>query len=233
MIKAILTDIEGTTTSISFVKDVLFPHARAHIGHFVHSHRQSPEVDHLLAEVRQLAHLSDQAGDADLVACLIEWIDQDRKLTPLKALQGMIWEQGYAQGDFHGHLYPDVAARLKDWHQRGYRLGIYSSGSVRAQKLLFTHTEWGDLTPLFSDYFDTGVGAKQDVNAYREIIRLMGLAPDHLLFLSDMPAELNAAREAGLHTCRLVRQVDEHPDTKNHPIASDFDAVDRLILNKT
>ncbi len=228
MIQAILTDIEGTTTSLSFVKDVLFPYARSHLAAFINDHRHLPEVRGHIAEARQLADLPEDSDDAHLITRLIEWIDQDRKLTPLKALQGMIWEQGYARGDFHGHLYPDTVEWLRTWHQRGYRLGIYSSGSVHAQKLLFAHTEWGDLTPLFSHYFDTRVGAKQETRSYREIARLMALPPGDILFLSDMTGELDAAREAGLATCQLIRDAVEDSANceRSHPIAHDFSKID-------
>ncbi|MEY4193955.1 MAG: hypothetical protein RLZZ226_323 [Pseudomonadota bacterium] len=236
MIAAILTDIEGTTTALSFVKEVLFPYSRSHIASFLDANRYSPEVGQLLAEARRLADLPDNGDDALLVGRLIEWIDQDRKLTPLKALQGMIWEQGYLRGELQGHLYPEVAEWLTTWQQQGYRLGIYSSGSVHAQKLLFAHTHRGDLTPLFSHYFDTRVGAKQAVDSYREISRLMACTPDALLFLSDMPGELNAAREAGLITCQLIRDAVGQPAAQEepiHPVAHDFSDVNRLLQAST
>lgn len=204
MIRAVLTDIEGTTSSLSFVKDVLFPYARRNIGGFVRGHADDARVATLLDETRR--EMGDPEADLDaVVARLIEWIDRDRKVTPLKALQGLIWEAGYAAGDFRGHVYEDAVAALRDWHRNGVRLYVYSSGSVHAQKLLFAHTEYGDLTPLFSGYFDTRVGPKAEAASYRHIAGQVGEAPETILFLSDIVAELDAAREAGLQTCQLVR----------------------------
>ena len=204
MIRAIVTDIEGTTSSLSFVKDVLFPYARAHMAAFVREHAQDPDVALQLEAVRR------EAGDAALkqeavIEQLIVWIDQDRKITPLKALQGMIWEEGYRRGDFQGHVYPDAARTLRDWNARGLDLYVYSSGSVQAQKLLFGHTGFGDLTPLFAGYFDTNVGGKLEVGSYRAIAMSIGLVPAEILFLSDVCAELDAAAAAGCRTRWLVR----------------------------
>ena len=155
MIQAILTDIEGTTSSLSFVKDVLFPYSRAHLADFVRAQAQVPAVRKQLDEVSRLtgrALTNDEAS-----AQLIAWIDEDKKITPLKALQGLIWEAGYKQGDYQGHVYEDAVRQLRAWKQRGLKLYVFSSGSILAQKLLFGHTAWGNLTPLFSDYFDTTI----------------------------------------------------------------------------
>ena len=210
MIRAVLTDIEGTTSSLSFVKDVLFPYARAHLAAFVHDHAQDPRVAPRLDEVRR------EAGDTGLsldavIDRLVDWIDQDRKITPLKALQGMIWENGYRRGDFQGHIYPDAEQMLRDWQARGLALYVYSSGSVQAQKLLFEHTAFGDLTPLFDGYFDTTVGGKQDAGSYRAIAASIGIAPVDILFLSDVRAELDAAAAAGYRTTWLVREDSPDP----------------------
>lgn len=204
MIKAIVTDIEGTTSSLSFVKDVLFPYARQHMEVFVHSHENDPQVGKLLNEVRQLAGNASLVLD-DVIAQLIRWIDQDKKITPLKALQGLIWEQGYANGDFHGHVYADAVAQLRHWYAAGIKLYVYSSGSVYAQKLLFAHTAFGDLTPLFSGYFDTNIGAKQETRSYQNIAQNIGIRPEDCLFLSDIQGELDAAHQAGMQTCLLMR----------------------------
>lgn len=210
MIRAVLTDIEGTTSSLSFVKDVLFPYARRHIDRYVREHAGEPQVAALLDEVRREMGMPDAGLDA-VIAQLIDWIDRDRKVTPLKALQGLIWEAGYAAGDFTGHVYEDAAAALRDWQRDGVRLYVYSSGSVHAQKLLFAHTAYGDLTPLFSGYFDTRVGHKAESASYRHIAGQIGAAPETILFLSDIVAELDAAREAGMRTCQLVRTGDLDP----------------------
>lgn len=222
MIRAILTDIEGTTTDIAFVHKVLFPYARARIGEYVRAHADDPFVR------EQLAAVSDEVGHAlsldEAVAQLIRWIDEDRKITPLKALQGRIWEAGYQTGDFQGHVYADAERRLREWHAAGIKLYVYSSGSVQAQKLIFGHTPYGDLTPLFSGYFDTRIGAKRESLSYRRIAEETGLPPPEILFLSDIAEELDAARAAGMNTAWLVR--DGQPDSGScHPQYRDFDSL--------
>jgi enolase-phosphatase E1 len=221
MIRAIVTDIEGTTSSISFVHEVLFPYARARMADFVRDHGTDPEVRPLLAQVA--AEQSDAQDDEAVVAVLIRWMDEDRKATPLKALQGMIWAAGYADGDFSGHVYPDAAEHLKRWHQGGIQLYVYSSGSVPAQKQLFGHTPWGDINPLFSGYFDTRTGNKMEPESYTIIAREISCDPAQVLFLSDIGGELDAARSAGMHTCQLVRKGTV--PVESHPQAKDFAAV--------
>jgi enolase-phosphatase E1 len=220
MIKAVLTDIEGTTSSISFVKDVLFPYARERIPEFVKLHGREPEVRRILDEA---AVLADNKDDEALCRSLIQWIDEDRKLTPLKALQGLIWEEGYRHGDFHGHVHEDAVQRLRAWKSRGLRLYVFSSGSVHAQKLLFGFTQYGDLTSLFSGYFDTHVGPKQDPESYRKIAAMIGLPAKNILFLSDIEEELDAARAAGMATYKLVR--DPAFPKSAHPQVGSFDAI--------
>ncbi len=205
MTRAVVTDIEGTTSSIAFVKEVLFPYARQHLMDFIRRHHDDPGVAPHLNEVRAML-----GGEADLEAIgrqLLRWIDEDRKITPLKALQGLIWEEGYRSGAYRAHVYEDAAAALRHWHEQGLRLYVYSSGSVHAQKLFFAHTTAGDLTPLFSGYFDTTVGPKAAPASYQRIAREIGLAPEEILFLSDVEGELDAARRAGMDTCWLVRDA--------------------------
>ena len=222
MTRAILTDIEGTTSSLSFVKDVLFPYARERMEAFVTTHAGEPVVARELEEVNRLA--GRRFTPAEAGRQLVEWIDQDRKVTPLKALQGMIWEAGYREGAFFGHVYPDAVRKLREWHEAGLALYIFSSGSVHAQRLLFGHTEQGDLTPLFSGYYDTRIGAKQEADAYRAIAADIGLPAKSILFLSDTLGELDAARSAGFKTTWLVRGDD--PGTSgSHPLARDFDEI--------
>ena len=145
-------------------------------------------------------------------------------MTPLKALQGLIWEEGYRRGDFKGHVYEDAARNLRRWHERGIALYVYSSGSVHAQKLLFGYSEAGDLTPLFSGYFDTAIGHKREAESYRAIAVAMDRPPQDILFLSDIGAELDAARAAGIQTVWLVR--DGAPDSNaDHRQARDFDSI--------
>jgi len=224
MIKAILTDIEGTTSSISFVKDVLFPYARKRLPAFVETHADEPEVQHWLHEAAKEAGLV-SATREEIIDLLIGWIDADRKSTALKALQGMIWEAGYADGEYRAHVYPDVPARLRAWREAGMRLYVYSSGSVAAQKLLFGHTDAGDLTPLFSGYFDTETGAKRDARSYQRIAEAIGTTASEILFLSDITEELDAARAAGMQTTLLARAPGRCPDGSAHTCVTDFDAI--------
>lgn len=192
MIRAIVTDIEGTTTRISFVHDVLFPYARARIPDWVRTHADDP----LLADV---------PGD-DPVATLLGWMDEDRKVTALKAIQGRIWEAGFAAGELVGHVYPDVPGALAAWKERGIVLAVYSSGSVLAQQQLFGHSLAGDLRPLFSAWFDTTTGPKREAVSYRRIADALALGPGEVLFLSDVQAELDAAEAAGMRTGLLGRE---------------------------
>ena len=211
MPRAILTDIEGTTSSISFVKDVLFPYARRALPSFVAEHHDDPEVRRWL-DVVATEHGS-ICDDDVIVETLQGWIDQDRKHTALKALQGMIWQAGYEDADFTAHIYPDAAPALREWHASGLPLYVYSSGSVPAQKLFFGHSDAGDLTPLISGWFDTEVGGKREAASYSRIAAYIGLPPDELLFLSDVVEELDAARDAGLQTV-LVDRLEDYPQPR-------------------
>ena len=222
MIKTIVTDIEGTTTSLSFVKDVLFPYSRTHMATFVRDHTQDPAVRHELEEVRRLS--GQNLSETEIIDQLQRWIAEDKKVTPLKSLQGMIWEDGYQKGDFKGHLYEDAARHLKKWQQAGIRLYVFSSGSVQAQKLLFAHTEYGDLTPLFSGYFDTNIGNKREADAYRKIAETINTAPEDILFLSDIQEELDAAHVAGMQTLWLIRDGAIDPGAAHRQITN-FDTI--------
>ena len=228
MIKAILTDIEGTTTSLSFVKDVLFPYADQHMQDFVVAHRQDPAVASLIDDVR-LETGNAVLSLADAIAQLRQWIVEDKKVTPLKAIQGLMWEEGYRNGDFTGHVYEDAVRHLLHWHELGLKLYVYSSGSVYAQKLLFGYSDAGDLTALFSGYFDTAVGHKRDVAAYRHIIEAIGLPADEILFLSDIAEELDAAAQAGMKTCCLVRE-NQPIDHLNHHWVKNFDELNVMSI---
>lgn len=221
-IKAIVTDIEGTTSAVSFVFDVLFPFARAHLPAFVRDHGDEAEVAEQIAAVRR------ESGEPDadierVVEILLDWIAADRKATPLKALQGMVWAQGYRAGQLKGHVYPDAVQALRRWHDQGYALYVYSSGSVQAQKLIFGCAEVGDLTPLFCGYFDTGSGHKREAESYVRIAASIGLPAAEILFLSDVVEELDAARAAGMHTCGLARDGGELP---GHTVVDSFAAID-------
>jgi enolase-phosphatase E1 len=198
----LLFDIEGTVGSISFVRDTLFAYARRRLPAFIARNADNPVVREALAETHRLA------GDpaADPVAVLLGWIDEDRKAPPLKILQGLVWEHGYAAGDFRGHLFADVAERLKTWKAEGIDLAVYSSGSVHAQHLYFGHSDRGDLRGLFRAHYDTAIGSKLESPSYRRIADDLRAVPSGIVFLSDHPGELAAAREAGLETIQVVRE---------------------------
>lgn len=218
--RAIVTDIEGTTSSIAFVAEVLFPYSRARLAGFVRENRES--IASVLEQVRAEA----DAPHLDLEGCIAQlhaWHDADRKIGPLKTLQGMIWADGYATGAFTGHVYPDAVAGLRRWHARGIPLYVYSSGSVAAQKLLFGHSDAGDLTPLFTGYFDTAIGGKRDADSYAAVARAIGVEPQAILFLSDVVEELAAADEAGVSVTLLARDGAAIAD--RYPVASSFDTI--------
>ena len=211
MTQAILTDIEGTTSSISFVRDVLFPYARRALPGFVREHGHEPQVRQWLDAVATEA--GGLCQDAMIVETLQGWIDQDRKHTALKALQGLVWEAGYRNADFTAPIYPDAAQTLQRWHALGLPLYVYSSGSVPAQKLFFGHSDAGDLTGLFSGWFDTAVGGKREPDSYTHIAEAIDLRPHEILFLSDVVEELDAARLAGMQTV-LVDRVEDYPQPR-------------------
>ncbi|AGA34021.1 2,3-diketo-5-methylthiopentyl-1-phosphate enolase-phosphatase [Thioalkalivibrio nitratireducens DSM 14787] len=218
-----LLDIEGTTTSLSFVHDTLFPYAAEHLGDYVRRHRNVPEVARLLADAR--AYAGGDLDDDALVERMRAWIAADQQITPLKGLQGLIWEDGYRQGHFHGHVYPDVPESLHRWAQAGIRLYVFSSGSVHAQKLLFGHTPAGDLNPLFSGHFDTRIGGKRDADSYRRIAAQIGLPPEQILFLSDRRHELDAAAQVRMATAAVLREG-VHGPFGPHRTVPDFTALD-------
>lgn len=221
-ISAIVTDIEGTTSSIAFVHEVLFPYALQHLSTFLQKCGQNPEVQALLEEARREA--GQNLDDARLTEKLMQWMEQDRKITPLKSLQGLIWRYGYENGDFKGHFYEDAVRNLQLWRQAGIKLYVYSSGSVQAQRLLFAHSKFGDLTAYISAYFDTLVGNKRECSAYREILRQIDVPGAEVLFLSDVVEELDAAQEAGMQVLQLVRDSSVVPG--KYPVVSSFDEID-------
>ncbi|WP_421862712.1 acireductone synthase [Marinobacter adhaerens] len=230
MIRVVLTDIEGTTSSISFVHDVLFPYASEHLPRFVREqHQDSPAVSEQLDAVAEVSGVAREDVEG-LIQVLETWIREDRKETSLKTLQGMVWEQGYQQGELKGHIYADAADYLQRWHDRALRLFVYSSGSVKAQKLIFGFTTEGDFTPFFSGYFDTRIGGKKETVSYRNILSELGVEACTVLFLSDVEAELEAAEEAGMQTAWLVREGDL-PKTERF-VARDFAEVDTLLQKR-
>ena len=224
----ILLDIEGTTTPISFVHDVLFTYARQHMAQFVADHAENPQVAEVLAAVSQEISQPGESGSLDdVVGQLLRWIDEDLKHPALKAIQGLIWEGGYRRGDYCGTVYDDVVPQLKSWVDKGHGIGIYSSGSIKAQQLLFEHTNHGDLRQFLSCYFDTGVGGKKFADSYRGIATTLRLEPKQIWFLSDVAAELGAAAQAGLNTIQIVRKNTVPEPGYRH--AADFYAADAIL----
>ncbi|MEC9408905.1 MAG: acireductone synthase [Pseudomonadota bacterium] len=233
-VKLILTDIEGTTSSISFVKDVLFPYAAEHLPAFVKANLNDEKVQTALQQTAEIAaedgdnlsaKISADNTDA-LIAKLLQWISEDRKATPLKALQGMIWKTGYENGDYQAHMYPDATEYLKKWHDSGLPLYVYSSGSVKAQELFFGYSQDGNLLPLFNGHFDTLMGGKRETQSYLNILAELqkthaGLNAEDVLFLSDIKEELDAAKEAGMQTVWLVRE-DGIPADAEHKAVKSF-----------
>lgn len=223
MIRAIVTDIEGTTSSIAFVKDVLFPYAARELPRFLEMNWQDPSVRE---QISALTGMTDEPVETPAQASRIlqQWIHEDRKATPLKALQGMIWKSGYQNGDYQAHIYDDAVEQLRRWHKAGIPLYVYSSGSLAAQKLFFGHSEAGDLQPLFSGHFDTTTGAKQETASYQRIAKQINLPPAEILFLSDVTGELDAARQAGMQTV-LVDRDGAAPEC-GHPRVRSFAEID-------
>jgi len=201
--RAIVMDIEGTISSLTFVKDVLFPYARQHIAAYVRDNAATLEP--LFADIRQIEG-KPELDIEGIITTLIGWIDADRKITPLKELQGRIWKTGFEQQAFKGHIYADAAERLRAWHAAGIPLYIYSSGSVAAQKLLFGFSEYGDFTTILSGYFDTTTGPKLEAASYTLIAQKLALPPADILFLSDHAGEVTAARAAGYQVALLDRE---------------------------
>jgi enolase-phosphatase E1 len=219
-VDAVVLDIEGTTTPLAFVHKTLFPFARRALDSFVREQIGRHESTHIFSSLHAdwLADVArgesppawpDQGSDeqrASAIAAYAAWLmDRDRKAFGLKELQGLIWERGYREGSLRGEVYPDVPDALQRWRVRGATVAIYSSGSVLAQQLLFRATPFGDLTPQIDAYFDTSIGAKRDPGSYRRIAEALGRSPGRLLFISDVPAELAAAREAGCAAVLCVR----------------------------
>lgn len=236
-VDAILLDVEGTTTPVAFVYEVLFPYARAHVREFLERHRDDHEVRDDLAflgkeyrtdqgqgiAVPEWDDTRPEAALESAAAYALFLMDGDRKATRLKSLQGRIWQEGYASGALRGQVYPDVPPALERWSRQGRAIALFSSGSVLAQKLLFATTPAGDLTRHIRAHFDTTTGSKRDATTYARIARELDVAPSRILFLSDTPAELEAALGAGLGVAQCVR--DGAAPASPYPAIRTFDAV--------
>jgi enolase-phosphatase E1 len=224
---AVLLDIEGTTTPIAFVYETLFPYARANLTRYLDEEASRPDVAGVL---ERLDHERAQDPEAPRVGSVVDYLqclmDRDRKSTPLKELQGLIWEEGYTRGDLTGDLFPDVPRALERWHLQRLPVGIFSSGSVLAQRLLFSHSTAGDLTGWIRWHFDTSIGSKGDPASYRRIAETMNVQPGAVLFISDVVRELDAARAADMQTRLSLRPGNApQPDGHSHEALRDFDAL--------
>jgi enolase-phosphatase E1 len=221
MIQALLLDIEGTLGSIEFVHETLFPYAKAELGNFLRAHASDARVAPWIKQIAQETGLEAHALDA-IEQRLQHWIAEDRKHTALKALQGIIWQSGYERGDFQAHVYPDVPVAMSQWRKRGLRMVIYSSGSIQAQQLFFKFSCAGDLQPYLSGYFDTTVGPKREAGSYRRIAAELELSPEHILFLSDIAPELDAAQAEGLLVTQIARPDNAKYQAGSQPQAASF-----------
>jgi enolase-phosphatase E1 len=215
--RAVLLDIEGTTTPISFVHDVLFPFARDHVRDYLIQHSKAAEVQEDIAALLQEHSVDQERGEqppqinhasssVGATVAYVNWlIEQDRKSPALKSLQGRIWAQGYRDGTLKAPLFADVVPHLVRLRRLGMSIAIFSSGSVLAQKLLFAYTDTGDHSDLIDQYFDTGVGSKVSSSSYQEIAKQLQLLPSQVVFVSDVTNELAAARDAGMQTLLCLR----------------------------
>ncbi len=224
-IKVVLLDIEGTTTSISFVHDVLFPYAKSKLPNFVSSNLTDKNVLLCLqATIDTVYEEQERVIDTDeAVKTLLAWIKIDRKHSALKTLQGLIWRDGYESGQYTAHVYDDVLANIRRWFDMGIKIAIYSSGSVEAQKLLFKYTSSGDLTSYISNYFDLAVGRKDEAASYLNVIKVLDVDASQILFLSDSETELDAANSVKIVTKQVLRSGTAPCD--NHPKVENFENV--------
>jgi len=233
-VRGILLDIEGTTTPIAFVHDVLFSYARDHAHQFLIANIRSDEVRKDMSTLYE-EHALDVVNDnnppalteeIDSLTAYIDWlIEYDRKSTGLKSLQGKIWRQGYDEGTLKSQVFADVVPALERWHEAGLNISIFSSGSVLAQQLLFAHTEAGDLTRFINNYFDTNTGKKSDAESYRKIAAALNLQPREIVFISDVVSELDAAREAGMRTLLSIRPGNALQPSTHHQAIESFDEI--------
>ena len=238
-VRAILLDIEGTTTPLEFVYKTLFPYARSHVRQFLGKHLSSPEVRADIAGLRKEHMLDTRQGrnpllfsqdtpeqELESVVSYFEWLmERDRKCMPLKSLQGKIWEEGYQSGELLGQVFDDVPRALQRWQEQKKNTCIFSSGSVLAQKLLFAHTTAGDLTRHISHYFDTTTGSKTDIQSYQKIARVLHQLPSEVVFISDVTTELDAAKSADMQTLLCVRPGNRPQPVSTHLLILTLDEV--------
>jgi len=228
--QAVLLDIEGTIGDIAFVRDVLFPYARARIADTLKARWDDPEIVPVVHAACQ-SSLEQLTTPALATQQFLAWMDQDKKIGPLKTLQGILWREGYASGELKAHVYPDAVEAIHAWTKRGVKVAIYSSGSIEAQKLYFKNSVAGDLTSFLSGYFDTTSGAKGEASSYTKIAAALGYAPDAVTFFSDLPPETDAALQAGVKAYRIDRTKPaayEGRDGETPVIGSLATVVDRI-----
>jgi enolase-phosphatase E1 len=232
--RAILLDIEGTTTPVDFVYQVLFPYARRRLRDFLTEQADAPEVRADRARLSDERAQDERHGlappawrdDPESAVAYLSWLmDRDRKSTALKSIQGKIWEAGYLNGELLSEVFPDVPAAFARWSRQQKVIAIFSSGSVLAQKLLFAHTTAGDLTRYLRAYFDTTTGPKKEAASYEQIAAALALPPAAILFLSDVTAELNAAKSAGMSTALCLRPGNAPAEPGAHPVIRTFDEI--------
>lgn len=227
-IRAVVLDIEGTTTEIDFVYQTLFPYARLHLAEFLNSGMDERDFEQLREEFDAETALDLPVWMNPPVAYLLWLMDQDRKSRGLKSIQGKIWEKGYRDGSLRGALFPDVPRFLKRWRAEGGKVYIYSSGSVQAQRLLFEYSVFGNLTQMIDGYFDTAVGPKRAVSSYQSIASETGIDARECLFVSDIAEECGAARDAGMATVMSIRPGNS-PQQPGFQTISSFDELPAII----
>ena len=204
-VKAIVTDIEGTTSSIAFVKETLFPYAYENLEKYIHEHQETAHISKILEDIRQ--DLTASATIEDIIKTLRHWIDTDQKKTPLKTLQGYIWQYGYESGAYTAHMYADAVVYLRQW-SKALPIYVYSSGSIKAQDLFFRYSEAGNIKTLFKGFFDTTTGPKKDAASYTKIAKAIDHQAGDILFLSDCKDEIQAAQQAGFQVAVIERDLD-------------------------
>ncbi len=218
----LLLDIEGTISSLSYVKEVMFPYSKSKLKSFLKENAQKEEIRSLLKRLEEKVGRSLSVEEAAEI--FEDWIEKDLKEPILKELQGHIWEIGFKSGELMGHIYEDAYEKIREWRSKGYKIYIYSSGSVKAQKLFFGNTKYGDLTKLFDGFFDTSIGSKREKDSYIAIAKTLGLKPEDFLFLSDVEEELDSASLAGMKTIKVDRY--NSGDVSKHRVVKSFFEVE-------
>ncbi|TQS45646.1 acireductone synthase [Cryptosporangium phraense] len=227
--RVVVLDIEGTTSAAGFVQGDLYDYARPRLRPWIEAHADDPAIAAAVSQTRADGGLSPDADVDAVVAVLHGWMDADVKATPLKTIQGQLWAAGFAAGELQSHFFADVVPQLRAWHERGVRLAVFSSGSVASQVPWFRHADAGDLTPMIEDYFDTvSAGSKREASSYEKIASALGVAGNEALFLTDLPAELDAATAAGWQVVGVRREGEPNygGDFGRHPVVATFDEVD-------